>query len=80
MDEGETAAAMAVTSDYSGFMLFVFENGKAAKVELSAYSTKTNRRKLLNAYSDKSPLVAALQLPRGRRRAADGLERAHAAL
>lgn len=44
-------------------MLFVFENGKAAKVELSAYSTKTNRRKLLNAYSDKSPLVAALQLP-----------------
>ena len=63
MDEGETAAAMAVTSDYSGFMLFVFENGKAAKVELSAYSTKTNRRKLLNAYSDKSPLVAALQLP-----------------
>ena len=63
MDEGETAAAMAVTSDYSGFMLFVFENGKAAKVELSAHSTKTNRRKLLNAYSDKSPLVAALQLP-----------------
>ena len=63
MDEGETAAAMAVTTDYSGFMLFVFENGKVAKVELSAYSTKTNRRKLLNAYSDKSPLVAALQLP-----------------
>lgn len=63
MDEGENAAAMAATMDYSGFMLFVFENGKAAKVELSAYSTKTNRRKLLNAYSDKSPLVAALQLP-----------------
>lgn len=63
MDEGENAAAMAATMDYSGFMLFVFENGKVAKVELSAYSTKTNRRKLLNAYSDKSPLVAALQLP-----------------
>ncbi|MDD7647736.1 MAG: DNA topoisomerase (ATP-hydrolyzing) subunit A [Ruminococcus bromii] len=63
MDEGENAAMMAVTTDYSGFMLFVFENGKAAKVELAAYSTKTNRRKLLNAYSDKSPLVAAMQLP-----------------
>ena len=62
MDEGESAAAMAVTADYSGFMLFVFENGKAAKVELSAYSTKTNRRKLLNAYAAQSPLVAALQL------------------
>ncbi len=63
MDEGENAAMMAVTTDYSGFMLFVFENGKAAKVELAAYSTKTNRRKLLNAYSDKSPLVTAMQLP-----------------
>ena len=62
MDEGEAAAMMAVTTDYSGFMLFFFENGKAAKVELSAYSTKTNRRKLLNAYSDKSPLVAAIQI------------------
>ena len=53
---------MAVTKKYEGFMLFVFENGKVAKVEMSAYSTKTNRRKLINAYSDKSPLVAALQL------------------
>ena len=63
MDEGENVASMVVTTDYSGYMLFVFENGKAAKVELSAYSTKTNRRKLLNAYSDKSPLVAALHVP-----------------
>lgn len=63
MDEGERAAAMVATKDYSGFVLFVFENGKAAKVELSAYQTKTNRKKLVNAYSDKSPLVCALYLP-----------------
>ena len=66
MDEGERAAALVVTKDYNGFVLFVFENGKAAKVELSAYQTKTNRRKLLNAYSDKSPLVCALYLPEDR--------------
>ena len=66
MDEGERTAAMVVTKDYSGFVLFVFENGKAAKVELSAYQTKTNRRKLLNAYSDKSPLVCALYLEEDR--------------
>ena len=52
--------------DFSGFVLFVFENGKAAKVELSAYQTKTNRKKLLNAYSDKSPLAAVLYLPEDR--------------
>lgn len=62
MDDGEAAVYMAATTDYSGYMLFVFENGKVAKVEMSAYSTKTNRRKLLNAYSDKSPLVAALHI------------------
>lgn len=60
MDEGESVASMVVTADYGGYMLFFFENGKAAKVELSAYSTKTNRRKLINAYADKSPLVAAI--------------------
>lgn len=58
MDEGESAIYMATTTDYSGFMLFVFENGKIAKVDMSAYLTKTNRKKLINAYSDKSPLVA----------------------
>ncbi len=63
MDEGERALAMVTTKDYSGYVLFVFENGKAAKVELSAYQTKTNRRKLVNAYSDKSPLVQVLYLP-----------------
>ena len=60
MDEGESAAYMAVTYQYDGFMLFFFENGKVAKVEMSAYQTKQNRKKLLNAYSDKSPLTAVL--------------------
>jgi len=63
MDEGEHAIAMVATKDYNGFLLFLFENGKAAKVELSAYQTKTNRRKLVNAYCDKSPLVGVLFLP-----------------
>jgi len=63
MDEGEQAVCMAVTREYGGYMLFAFESGKVAKVALSAYATKTNRKKLIKAYSDKSPLVAALQLP-----------------
>jgi DNA gyrase subunit A len=62
MDENEMALVMAVTKDYSGYMLFAFENGKVAKVPLSAYSTKTNRRKLIKAYAAVSPLAAALQL------------------
>lgn len=62
MDEGETAVYMVVTADYSGHMLFFFENGKAAKVELSAYQTKTNRKKLIKAYSDKSPAAAMLHI------------------
>ncbi len=57
---------MVVTADYSGYLLFFFENGKAAKVELSAYATKTNRRRLVGAYSDKSPLVAVLHVPEDR--------------
>lgn len=61
MDEGESAVSMAVTSDYSGYLLFFFENGKTAKIELSAYATKTNRKKLVGAYSDKSPLVCCCQ-------------------
>ena len=59
MDEGETVAAVCFPGDYQGFMLFVYENGKVAKVELSAYATKSNRKKLTGAYSDKSPLKAA---------------------
>ncbi|MBQ6824205.1 MAG: topoisomerase IV [Clostridia bacterium] len=62
MEQDETVVAMAVTTDYSGDILFCFENGKAAKVPLSAYKTVTNRRRLINAYSDKSPLAATLQL------------------
>lgn len=62
MDEAENASYMGVTKDYAGFMLFFFENGKIAKVELAAYQTKTNRKKLINAYSDKSPIVAIMQL------------------
>lgn len=63
MEEEETVVAMVVTKDYAGYLLVAFENGKAAKVEMSAYSTKTNRRKLLGAYSDKSPAVSILYLP-----------------
>ncbi|MBQ0098721.1 MAG: topoisomerase IV [Oscillospiraceae bacterium] len=56
MDEGELCVFMVNTKSYEGYLLFAFENGKVAKVELSSYSTKTNRKKLINAYSDKSPL------------------------
>ena len=56
-DPGETLVQLVLAGDYKGFVLFFFENGKVAKVPLSAYETKTNRRKLTGAYSDKSPLV-----------------------
>ncbi|MBQ7971266.1 MAG: topoisomerase IV, partial [Clostridia bacterium] len=62
MEQDETVVAMAVTADYRGDMLFFFENGKAAKVPLSSYKTVSNRRRLINAYSDKAPLAAILQL------------------
>ena len=62
MDEGENAVYMVATKDYKGMLLFAFENGKAAKVPLEAYATKTNRKKLTGAYSDKSPLVGAVWL------------------
>lgn len=57
MDEGEVAVKMIVTKDYKGMLLFAFENGKVAKVPLSAYETKSNRKKLTGAYSDKSPIA-----------------------
>ncbi len=56
-DDGERVKYMVATDDYSGFLLFCFANGKIAKVPLSAYATKTNRKKLANAYSAKNPLV-----------------------
>ena len=62
MEPGETVKQVVLTGDYEGFVLFFFENGKAAKVPLSAYETKTNRKKLTGAYSDKSPLVAVAAL------------------
>ena len=66
MDEGESVLAVCLPEDYKGFMLFVFENGKAARVELSAYETKSNRRKLTGAYSDKSPVKALFCLQEDR--------------
>ena len=62
MDEGEQVKAVVAPEDYSRQLIFFFENGKAARVPLSAYETKTNRRKLVNAYSDKSPLVCVMLL------------------
>ncbi len=59
-DTDENLKSVVATNDYSGYMLFVFENGKIAKVPLKAYETKTNRKKLAKAYSAKSPLVSAL--------------------
>lgn len=61
-DKDEGTRYMAVTDDYSGYMIFVFENGKVAKVDMKQYMTKTNRKKLVNAYSDKSPLVKAFYI------------------
>ena len=62
MDEEENIITMIDPGDYKAHLLFFFENGKAARVELSAYETKTNRKKLVNAYSDKSPLRAVIKL------------------
>lgn len=57
MEPDENAVYMAVTTDYKGFMLFFFENGKLAKIDLSAYETKTNRKKLIKVYCEKFPVV-----------------------
>ncbi len=62
MEAGESVAQIIFPGDYKGFVLFFFENGKAAKVPLSAYETKTNRKKLTGAYCDKSPLKTAFAL------------------
>ena len=61
-DEGEYVTHMIVTKDYSGKLLFVYENGKIAKVPINSYETKTNRKKLSKAFSDKSTLVAVLEI------------------
>lgn len=62
-DEGERLVHMVTTKDYSGHVLFFFENGKVAKVPLNAYFTKTKRKKLAAAYSDKAPLTAIYEAP-----------------
>ena len=62
MEPGEGFVWACLTSDYSGSLLFFFENGKVARVELAAYQTQTRRKKLTGAYSDKSPLAAAFHL------------------
>lgn len=62
MEEGENAIYMVVTGDYGGYMLFLFQNGKIAKVNLSSYATKTNRKKLIKAYGNKSPLAAIMHI------------------
>lgn len=61
-DEGESPAFMIATREYEGYVVFVFENGRVSKVPLSAYKTKTNRKKLINAYSDKFPISAILYI------------------
>ena len=61
-EQGENVLQVVLPGDYKGFVLFFFENGKVAKVPLSAYETKTNRKKLTGAYSDKSPLKAVMAL------------------
>jgi DNA gyrase subunit A len=60
MDDGESIITMIDPGDYSKNLLLIFENGKAARIDMAAYATKTNRRKLVNAYSDKSPVVAVM--------------------
>ena len=62
MDEGESVLTMIDPGDYKKDILLMFENGKGARISLSAYETKTNRKKLVNAYSDKSPLASVLIL------------------
>ena len=62
MESGENVLYVILPGDYKGFMMFFFENGKAAKVPLAGYETKTNRRKLTGAYSDKSPLKGCMAL------------------
>ncbi len=57
MDDGETAICCAIVSKYEGYILVFFENGKVAKIDVSSYETKTNRKKLIKAYSDKSAAV-----------------------
>ncbi len=62
MNEGERIVGMVATTDFSGYVLFCFENGKIAKIELKGYETKLNRKKLTNAYSLASPIVKVIYI------------------
>lgn len=62
MEQDENVCGIAATSDYKGYVLFCYENGKIAKVALESYATKQNRKKLTNAFSDKSGLVKTMQI------------------
>ena len=62
MDDGENIISMVITGDYSGFVLFFFAGGKCAKIPLTSYATKQNRRKLLKAYCDKDSLALMLYM------------------
>lgn len=62
METGETVLYMTVADQYEGYMLFFFENGKSAKIAFSAYQTVTNRKRLINAYSDKAPVCAIYRI------------------
>ena len=62
MDTGESVLGMVLPGEYTGHIIFFYENGKASKIEMSAYATASNRKKLTGAYSDKSPLVAFFHL------------------
>jgi len=57
LEEGEEIIYITATDEYKGYMIFGFENGKVAKIDLKSYETKTNRKKLANAYSDTSKLI-----------------------
>ena len=58
MEQDEKVVYICVIREYKGYMIFAFENGRVAKVDISAYQTKTNRKKLIKAYSSKAPLAA----------------------
>ena len=65
-DKNEKVVYMAITSDYKGFMVFFYKGGKVSKVEMNSYYTKTNRKKLIKAYSDKDDLISAFYLQEDR--------------
>ena len=65
MQPNERIIHIVTAKDYTGYMVFAFENGKIARVQMSAYATKTNRKKLVNAYSERSPLVSMHWVPDG---------------